>query len=200
MFYISYLFSILPAPYKIGINIWAFEFMKIIASAPLNIIMNLLASSFFVVLPLIALYLYFIKKDKNVYTFAVAVVLFYIISDLIKNLVREPRPCHFNITGLNWINNLSCENSFSFPSNHASVLTGLGFFLKNYKYVEILYIAWLILVLFGRVYLGVHYLTDVIAGIFLSIFLYYLLNHFRTKINSVLNNIVKKISPKLALK
>lgn len=197
MFYIFYLFYILSS-YKLNINIWAFEFVKMIADPLLNTFMHLLAYSFFIILPAIVLYLYFIKKDKNAYVFVVAIIFFFIVSDLIKNIIRMPRPCH--VTGLNWINTVGCENSFTFPSNHATVLTGLGFFLKNYRYLEILYIVWLILILFGRVYLGAHYLTDVIAGIILSIALYYLINHFKNKINNMLNKITKKILPKIALK
>ena len=132
MFYFSDLFFILSS-YKLSINIWAFEFTKIIANPILNTFMHLLASSFFIILPAIVLYLYFIKKDRNAYVFVVAIIFFFIVSDIIKNIIRMPRPCH--VSSLNWINTVGCENSFSFPSNHATVLTGLGFFLKNYKYL-----------------------------------------------------------------
>ena len=112
-------------------------------------------------------------------------------------LTMEPRPC--NVSELSWINNLGCQNTFSFPSNHASVLTGLIFFLKPYKYLRILYFIWLALELFGRVYLGLHYFTDVIAGISLSIILYYIISFYKPKINELLNNLVKRVFPKLAL-
>lgn len=185
-------------PYNIDINIWAFEVMKAIASPLLNSVMTVLASSFFVVIPAVFLYMYFVKKDYNSYSFIVTAIILYMISDIIKFIVAEPRPC--NVSELNWINNVSCENTFSFPSNHASVLTGLTFFVGKYKYVRILYIVWLVAVLFGRIYLGVHYFTDVIVGVFLSITVYYIINHYSKKINVLLNNIVKRIIPKIALK
>ncbi len=184
------------APYNININIWAFQFVKSISSPFLNTLFSTLSSSFLIVIPLLAIYLY-LKKDKNVYTFIIAGVVFFIVSDIIKMLTMEPRPC--NVSELSWINNLGCENTFSFPSNHASVLTGLIFFLKPYKYLRILYFIWLVLELFGRVYLGLHYFTDVIAGIALSIILYYIISFYKPKINEIFNNIVKKIVPKLAL-
>ena len=189
-------FSSFFAPYNININIWAFQFVKSISSPFLNTLFSTLSSSFLIVIPLLAIYLY-LKKDKNVYTFIIAGVVFFIVSDIIKMLTMEPRPC--NVSELSWINNLGCENTFSFPSNHASVLTGLIFFLKPYKYLRILYFIWLVLELFGRVYLGLHYFTDVIAGIALSIILYYIISFYKPKINEIFNNIVKKIVPKLAL-
>ncbi len=197
MFNLIYILYLLE-PYKLNINIWAFQFMKDIANAPLNYIMVLLAKSFLIVIPIIVLYLFFVKKDKNVYTFIVAGILFYVISDLIKFIVKEPRPC--NVSDLYWINKVYCEPTYSFPSNHASVLTGLSLFLTKYKYLRILYVVWLFLVLFGRVYLGLHYFTDIIAGMALSIVLYFIITHYEKQINNFLNNIVKKIFPKLALK
>ena len=189
-------FTSLFAPYNINVNIWAFQFVKSISSPFLNTLFSTLSSSFLIIIPLLAIYLY-LKKDKNVYTFIVAGIVFFIISDIIKMLTMEPRPC--NVSELSWINNLGCQNTFSFPSNHASVLTGLIFFLKPYKYLRILYFIWLALELFGRVYLGLHYFTDVIAGISLSIILYYIISFYKPKINELLNNLVKRVFPKLAL-
>ncbi len=189
-------FTSFLAPYNINVNVWAFQFVKSVSSPFLNTLFSTLSSSFLIVIPLLAIYLY-LKKDKNVYAFIVAGIVFFIISDIIKMLTMEPRPC--NVSELSWINNLGCENTFSFPSNHASVLTGLIFFLKPYKYLRILYFIWLALELFGRVYLGLHYFTDVIAGIALSIILYYIISFYKPKINEILNNLVKKVVPKMAL-
>ncbi len=193
-----YIVSFFIQAYKLGINIWAFEFAKDLASPALTSIMAIIGKSFLVVIPFLVLYLYFIKKDANVYTFIVAGVLFYVVSDAIKLITKEPRPC--NVTELSWINNVACESSYSFPSNHASVLTGLTFFLGKYRYLQIAYVIWLIMVLFGRVYLGLHYFTDVIAGIALSLAMYYVISKYKNRINKLLNNIVKRVLPKLALK
>ncbi|MGC8648653.1 MAG: phosphatase PAP2 family protein [Candidatus Micrarchaeia archaeon] len=161
-----YNFILNVEPYNISINIWAFKAVKSVASPTLNTLMIYLASSFFIVLPLLALY-YIYKKDNNLYAFIAFGIIAFAISEIIKYIVQEPRPC--NVSSLSWINNVACESSFSFPSNHASVLTGVIPFLNKYRVIQILYIIWLLFVLFGRIYLGVHYLTDVIAGILLSI-------------------------------
>lgn len=173
-----------------ALNTWAFHVVLGIASTPLNVAMQYLAESFLVVLPVVALYMYF-RKDRNVFSFVAAIVIFYIVGDIIKMIVREPRPC--NVADLSWINHIGCEASFSFPSNHATVLTGLYAFVGKYKYIRIAYVAWMLLVLFGRVYLGAHYLTDVIAGILLSIFLAYFVYRYRNRINGILLGIFCKL-------
>jgi len=183
-------------PYKIGINIAAFEFMKSIANPLLTSVMASLSESYLLILPLVALYM-LVRRDRNVYVFVIAVILFYIVSDAIKLIVKEPRPC--NVTELSWINTAGCESSYSFPSNHATVLTGLPAFMGKYKYIRPLYIVWLLLVLFGRVYLGAHYLTDVIAGILISMALAYALYRYKDRINALANRIVGKI-PFLSIK
>jgi undecaprenyl-diphosphatase len=185
--------------YKLGINVWAFNVAKALANPYLNVVMAYLAKSFFIVLPVLVIYL-LLKKDMNVYSFVVAGILLYVISDAIKIITKEPRPCNvpYLVDTLH-INYIACQSSFSFPSNHAGVLTGLTIFLKNYKYVRVLYVVWLLLILFGRIYLGLHYLTDVIAGAALSIVVAYIIYKHKDYINKALNAIAKKILPPLAI-
>jgi undecaprenyl-diphosphatase len=183
---------------QIGINVWAFQAVKSMASPILNSLMSPLAESFFIVLPILALYMFFAKKDRNAYSFAVAAVILFIIGDILKQIFQEPRPC--SVSDLSWINAIGCEGGYAFPSDHATVLTGLVLFLGKYKYIRILYVVWLVMILFGRVYLGAHYLTDVIAGVAISLVIAYIIYKFREKINSVLNAIMAKVIPPLAIK
>ncbi|MCL4372204.1 phosphatase PAP2 family protein [Candidatus Marsarchaeota archaeon] len=186
--------------YKIGINIWAFEAAKLFVSPYMNFVMYWLAKSFLVVIPVLVIYM-FLKKDMNVYSLVVLGILLYVISDTIKILTKEPRPCNIPyLDDVIKINYISCESTFSFPSNHASVLTGLAIFLKDYKYLRVAYIAWLLLILFGRVYLGLHYFTDILAGVGLSLLVAYIIYRGKGYINGLLNNIAKKIFPILAIK
>ena len=190
---------LLLSAYNIGINMAAFKAALSLSSPSLTYAMSMLAKSYYVVLPALLLYMYF-KKDMNVYSLALAGVIFFLISDTMKMLVREPRPCNTSevLTTLN-ISKVACESTYAFPSNHATVLTGLTLFIGKYKYIRAAYIVWLIVVLFGRVYLLAHYLTDVIAGIAISLFVGYIIYRYKSRINAFINGILKRIVPPLAV-
>jgi undecaprenyl-diphosphatase len=56
-------------------------------------------------------------------------------------------------------------SSFSFPSGHAAVIFSiLPVFVKKYPKFKYLFYAISLLVLYNRVYLGLHYFTDLIVG------------------------------------
>ena len=95
----------------------------------------------------------------------------FIISQILKLIIRRPRP---------EVLRLAVEKGFSFPSGHAMVSTVFyGFFIyliykkvknKHIKWVSISLICILILLIgVSRIYLGVHYASDVFGGFVLSI-------------------------------
>lgn len=171
-----------------GFNLAAYQASQMLASQLTYHIMSYVVESYIVVLPLIVLYLIY-KRDRNVFVFVVAGLVLYIIGDIIKTVVREPRPC--SLQGAEYIQNY-CDTGYSFPSNHATVLTGLALFI-NYRYLRILYILWVILLLFGKLFLAQHYLTDLIAGVIISLIVARLLQVYSKRINESLAGIFNRV-------
>ena len=107
---------------------------------------------------------------------------------LIKNIIARDRP-----TGINIIE----ENGYSFPSGHTAISTVVYGYLiyliynyvsnKKLKYVLISILSIIILVVgLTRIYLGVHYTSDVLGGYllgisYLLIFTYVTRNYIKEK-------------------
>ncbi|MFK5883856.1 MAG: phosphatase PAP2 family protein [Candidatus Izemoplasma sp.] len=108
-----------------------------------------------------------------------------VVNTTIKNIVAAPRPFE---EYPNEVTNFreSTATGHSFPSGHtqgfSSVLFAFVFYLKKRW---ILYTAsiFVILMMFSRMYLGVHYLKDVLAGasigILISFIMYYLFMKYK---------------------
>ncbi len=120
----------------------------------------------------IILFLYIFLKDKSkAYYSLLNIGIVIIINNIIKLIIQRPRP-----NGYNLIN----ESNYSFPSGHAMISTAFYGFLiyliyrnvtnRRIKYFLIILLFILIIsICITRVYLGVHYLSDTIAGFSLSI-------------------------------
>ncbi|OVE75105.1 hypothetical protein BVX95_00235 [archaeon D22] len=132
----------------------------------LDKLFNFFSSTFFIggFLILILIIMYIIKKDHRwIAPLITSVVLTFIVIYLLKFLVARGRPLgnELQILGL---------MDYSFPSYHTayifSMIPILGRSFKNLK------VAWIIIgVLMGlsRLYLGVHYLSDVIFGALIAL-------------------------------
>ena len=113
----------------------------------------------------------FILKNKTYFKYIlINTILLVLLNQSLKFTFQRPRP------ELNILN----ATGYSFPSGHAMVNAGFYGFLmyliviskisKPYKLILCTLFTILILLIgVSRVYLGVHYITDVIAGIFFSI-------------------------------
>ncbi len=94
-----------------------------------------------------------------------------LIKVIIKNIMKRPRPPYMKEV---------IEKSYSFPSGHSMTATLLyGFIIylilksninKKVKYILTSLLSVLILlIIFSRIYLGVHYFSDCISGLLLSL-------------------------------
>ncbi len=118
-----------------------------------------------VMLPLFALAV--IREEKNIIVpFAVAALaalLTDFLTDVLKELIRRPRPCDV-LDGINLL--VGCPVSYAMPSGHASQSFAFAvpfyFFIRSGARHALL--AGGVLISVSRVYVGVHYPSDVIAG------------------------------------
>lgn len=113
------------------------------------------------------IFLIYKKMHKQIIFFVISMLGIGFLFVLFKELIKRERP----------ISNLIEINGYSFPSGHAALSTTLAFcvylifkdkvrYKKSFLTVLIFYP---LLISFTRVYLHVHYLSDVIAGIGLGL-------------------------------
>lgn len=89
-----------------------------------------------------------------------------ITSSFMKPLFQRLRPCHHSdIEALLYLIN-DCGGLYGFASSHAANTCGLAcFFYYSFRDIySVSLIIWALLVSYSRVYLGAHYLGDVIVG------------------------------------
>ena len=112
-----------------------------------------------------------IKNKKIGLSIFSNLVIITVLNQLLKRILQRPRPTEFRIIE---------ETGYSFPSGHSMVsMAFYGYLIYLiYKYVKNKYIKWISIVLLSilicsigvsRIYLGVHYTSDVLGGFLVSI-------------------------------
>jgi len=109
------------------------------------------------------------RKGRMVALLALVLLLFSDqASYLLKLLIRRPRPCQI----LPEVHLLQgCSRSFSFPSNHAANVFSIGAYLSySFRWLLVPALVICLGVGFSRIYVGVHYPSDVAGGAIVGLF------------------------------
>jgi len=133
-------------------------------------IITFFGSTKFVVVLMILFFVISVRY-KKFYIINIIIVGEVLLNNIVKNIVRRDRPLLINLVD---------EKSFSFPSGHTMVSVVLyGFIIylliksnlnKKFKFFGTSFlIILIILIMLSRIYLGVHYFSDVLAGMCLAL-------------------------------
>ena len=122
-----------------------------------------------------AIILCFFKKTRPLGIMAGISLVFSVLINnaILKNLVARPRPyLPETVGGKGLILLIEEQHDWSFPSGHsgASFAAAVVYLVKGPKKLGIPSIILAALIAFSRLYVGVHYPTDVIAGIITGTF------------------------------
>ena len=133
-------------------------------------------------IPLYLLLLYFTFKQfglKKTVVAVLLVVLLITLSDQTSNLFKygfkRLRPCHNeNIAGLIRLVGGRCGGLYGYFSAHAANSMAFAVFFglllrKKLNYIFLILLIWAISVSYSRVYMGVHFPSDVVTGMLIGL-------------------------------
>ena len=112
-----------------------------------------------------------IKNKKIGLSIFANLAIITILNQSLKRILQRPRPTEYRIIE---------ETGYSFPSGHSMIsMAFYGYLIfLTYRYVENKYLKWILISLLSvlicligisRIYLGVHYTSDVLGGFLISI-------------------------------
>ncbi|GAC1418752.1 MAG: hypothetical protein NVS9B7_00230 [Flavisolibacter sp.] len=123
-------------------------------------------------IPLVLLIYAFYIKKRNIkiigFQLLASILLSTVVITTLKNVLKRPRP--YELDPL--IHKLSSGGGFSFPSGHTAdafvMATGITLVVDRWPLLLIPIWIWAFIVAYSRVLLGVHYISDIMAAIFIA--------------------------------
>jgi membrane-associated phospholipid phosphatase len=121
---------------------------------------------------LCSLFLIFKKKRASLLTL-ITFIFSGLVAQLIKNIAQNPRPKLFFKPDVyvHFIDGVTVSNNFSFPSGHTTTAFAVAtiiVLISEKKIIQFSLLLIAILVGYSRIYLGQHFLLDVITGAFIG--------------------------------
>ncbi|MES2617048.1 MAG: phosphatase PAP2 family protein [Bacteroidota bacterium] len=127
-------------------------------------------------IPLYCVVIWFIIKNFKKKTLLILICFGIIVvaadritSGILKPAFKRERPCHIAELTPRSVEGVYCSDTGSMPSSHAANHFAIAIFIvllygfKNRRLV-LFWIGWATVIAYSRVYLGVHYPTDVLVG------------------------------------
>lgn len=154
---------------EVGYEFIANNFIRVSLTPIVKIFTNFGSALF--LLPVTILLCLILKNRKIRFSILFNLIFITIINQVLKFIVQRPRPTDFKLID---------ESGYSFPSGHAMISVAFyGYlifliykYIKN-KIIKFLLISLLVILIIiigvSRIYLGVHYTSDVLAGFLISL-------------------------------
>ncbi len=146
---------------------WSFKIAKLLdANSPVRMIFQIatITGTAFFWFIMIPIWYYTFNGGEEAITFGFTTLIMLIPVFVMKQLIRRNRP-DFKDTRFGAV----IFDEWSFPSGHATrstyVVIMMGFYMPEFIF---LWIFWASLMIGSRLILGVHYISDILAGILLS--------------------------------
>jgi len=131
------------------------------------LVITFISSEAIIFLVLTSLFLFKDKKRRWVFPLWLTLGISAIVSFILKITIQRARPYQLGIVSLLPKLQEASHNiwNFSFPSSHAMfAFCAIPILSKQYPKLKNVWIAIAVLIAFSRIYLGLHFFSDVIAG------------------------------------